>query len=104
MWKVLLWTLGKRLLTSLPVERVLAILLNKMLDKVGGKRSYGKAVKTSTHLAEIVQVLNVVLADGKIAEDEIDDLNEIRTSAKALIAVWAKGDTAPELESKVLSS
>jgi len=100
MWKVLLIDLGMMIFKLIPLERIVAALLNKMIDKINNKEDLRKATTTCTHLMESVNVLSAILADAKVTPEEVkiaqDNLNSVR---KLLIETWAKGESASkELE------
>jgi len=93
--------LGLAIFSALPIERILAVLLNKWIGKLeGGKVDKAadiaaKAGKTAEHLAELSALFSDILKDRAVGAEEVgmmrDTVSKLR---KALLDIWAKGDTA----------
>lgn len=94
MLTTVLMKLGFALFAALPIERVLAMLLNKSLDKIDGG-NLDKALKTAEHLAELAALFSDVLADKSVSEQEVTALKAAVIRARErLLAAWAIGASA----------
>ncbi len=101
MLKTVLIRLGLAVFAALPVERVLAMLLNACLDRIGGG-NLDKALKTAGHLTELAALFNDILADKTVSEDEVGTLKEVVTRARErLLAAWATGVPAKTAQTEL---
>lgn len=83
--------LGLALLSALDVQRVVAMLLNRLLDKVS-PANIEKARKTSEHLAELSTLFADILDDKTVSGDEVNRLQAAVIAARArLLDTWADG-------------
>lgn len=93
--------LGLAVFAALPVERIVAILLNKWLNKIDST-NLGKAVKTCEHLNEIAALFTDILADKQLTEGEVTSARDAVVKARAaLMALWAKGETAKSIQASL---
>ena len=102
MWTAVLVQLGMSIFRALPIERIVAILINKLLNKLGTSEELDKAFTTVGHLEEISEKLRIILEDAEVKDDELEILRSVYTQDLAqIIALWSKGKSAKELEEKV---
>lgn len=86
-----LMKLGLAIFSALPIERILAALLNKWIDKID-VGNIDKARKTAEHLAELSALFNDILADKAVTTAEIDAMRAAIVRARErLLAAWAVG-------------
>lgn len=95
MWKTLLTTVLRVLVTKLPWELIVAKLLTFILEKVQADRPAAlPASKVFVRrVAEQLAMLSAALEDDSVSIDEV----------KAVVNAWAEGEPTPkELEAKIL--
>lgn len=98
MLKNILAKLALGLLASLPLERIVAILFSRWLDRVDAKDTE-KVEKTLTHVAELLVLLQRILEDKKISSEEVTDLRAFASALyKELLKLWAKGKSGKHIE------
>jgi hypothetical protein len=96
--------LGLAVFSALPIERIVAALLNKWIGRINNG-NIDKARKTAEHLAELSALFNDILADKQISPDEVGKVKDsISIARERLMAAWALGvdakATQTELEKK----
>jgi hypothetical protein len=90
----ILMKLGLAVFSALPVERILAALLNKWVDRINPS-NIDKARKTAEHLAELAELFNDILADKAVSPQEVSAMKEAVIRARErLLAAWAVGAVA----------
>lgn len=100
LWAILI-KLGLAVLSALPVERVLALLLNKLLDKVS-PANIGRAQKTAQHLAELSALFNDIVADRAVTVEEATQIrDEIVRARERLLAAWSVGADAKSTQTEL---
>ena len=93
--------LGLAIFAALPVERVLAMLLNKWLDKIDAG-NIDKARKTAEHLGELAALFNDILADKQISASEATAVRDAVVRAREkLLAAWAAGASAKSTQAEI---
>jgi hypothetical protein len=96
--------LGLALFSALPIERVLAILLSRWLDKIDISNA-DKAAKTAEHLAELAALFADILADKQITEAELVQTRDFVVKLREeLLLIWANGKTAKSLQYTLASN
>lgn len=97
--------LGMALFAALPVERIVAMLLNKWLAKMGPGRigaaagAAEKAAKTARHLAELAELLAHIVEDRQLDANEVTQAREsVLLARETLLALWADGRPAGDLQ------
>lgn len=100
--------LGTALFAALPVERIVALLLNKWLakfeagkiDAVSG--NVEKAAKTAQHLAEIGELFSHIIEDKQLTEEELKQAKASVVNARqTLLNLWADGKNAGALQAEL---
>ena len=90
--------LGLAIFSALPIERILAALLNKWISRID-PNNIEKARKTAEHLSELSGLFNDILKDETVSATELTELKEeIILARKELIAAWALGKDAKVLQ------
>ena len=90
--------LGLAVFSALPVERIVAMLLNKWLDKIDST-NMGKALKTCNHLNELVALFADILADKQLTASEVSGARDAVIRSRALLLeLWAKGDASKAVQ------
>jgi len=97
--------IGVALLSALPVERIVAMLLNKWLAKMEPGRigaaagAAEKAAKTARHLAELAELLAHIVEDRQLDASEVTQAREsVLLARETLLALWADGRPAGDLQ------
>ena len=86
--------LGLAVFSALPIERIIAALLNKWIGKID-TGNIDKARKTAEHLAELSALFNDILSDKQVSPDELGKVRESVVRARErLLAAWAVGADA----------
>ena len=86
--------LGLTLFSALPIERILAALLNKWIVKID-TGNIDKARKTAEHLAELSALFNDILADKEVSAEEVTAMKDsVIRARERLLAAWAAGADA----------
>lgn len=86
--------LGLAIFSALPIERILAALLNKWIAKLDPENIV-KARKTAEHLGELSTLFDDILKDETVTVQEITNLKEkLILARKELLAAWAVGKDA----------
>ncbi len=86
--------LGLAVFSALPIERILAALLNKWVDRINPS-NIDKARKTAEHLAELSGLFNDILADKAVSPEEVSVMKDAVIRARErLLAAWAVGADA----------
>lgn len=86
------------ILSALPIERVVAIYLNKWVDKINPS-NLEKATKTAKHLGELSELFSTILEDKQLTEAELISTREfMATLREEILSTWASGGTAKALE------
>jgi hypothetical protein len=106
MLKTLLIKLGLSLFQWLPLERIVAKVLNAAIQRIMlSKKTAGQIAQirqTVIHLTELVQLIDPMLADKAVTGDEakemFDALNRTRLE---ILNLWADGESAKQLEAKL---
>ena len=90
--------LGLAVFSALPVERIVAMLLNKWLDKIDST-NMDKALKTCSHLNELVALFTDILADKQLTAGEVSGARDAVIRSRALLLeLWAKGDASKAVQ------
>lgn len=96
--KVLLTNAGMALLSVFPIERIVAMYLNKMLDKVS-PANIDKARTTAKHLGELSELLTDILEDKEVSASELSRAKDFILSVReSILATWAKGKSAKQVQ------
>jgi len=86
--------LGLAVFSALPIERIIAALLNKWIGKID-TGNIDKARKTAEHLAELSALFNDILSDKQVSPDELGKVREsVIRARERLLAAWAVGADA----------
>ena len=86
--------LGLAIFSALPIERIIAALLNKWIGKID-TGNIDKARKTAEHLAELSALFNDILSDKQVSPEELGKVRESVVRARErLLAAWAVGADA----------
>ena len=89
-WAIIV-KLGLAALSALPVERIIALLLNKLIDKIGPS-NIDRVSKTAEHLAELSALFNDIVTDKAVTAEEVSGLRDAIVDARArLLAEWSVG-------------
>ena len=105
-----MWTsIGLWLLNKLPIDRIVAIVINALLNKLSGNDEKVKEIaKKAEHITEIGGLLmtwcnntSKVLEDGAVSEQEVAELKGQAQIIAQIISKYAKGEPAKELEQQV---
>jgi hypothetical protein len=90
----ILMKLGLAVFSALPVERILAALLNKWVNRINPS-NIDKARKTAEHLAELAELFNDILADKAVSPQEVSAMKaSVIRARERLLAAWAVGADA----------
>jgi hypothetical protein len=93
--------LGMAIFSALPIERILAALLNKWIAKLDPD-NIDKARKTAEHLSELSGLFNDILRDESVTVEEITKLKEsVILARKELLAAWALGQDAKSIQAEL---
>jgi hypothetical protein len=93
--------LGLAIFSALPIERILAALLNKWIAKLDPDNIV-KARKTAEHLGELSQLFDDILKDESVTVQEITALKEsVILARKELLAAWAAGQDAKVIQAEL---
>ena len=93
--------LGLAVFAALPVERIVAILLNRWLDRIDAA-NMSKAVKTAGHLNELAALFTDILADKQLTEGELAGARDAVLRARTLLmGLWAKGEQAKSVQTEL---
>ena len=106
MLKTLLIKLGLSLFQWLPLERIVAKVLNAAIQRILLSKKTAAQIaqirKTVIHLTELVQLIDPMLADKAVTGDEagqmFDALNRTRLE---ILNLWADGESAKQLEAQL---
>jgi hypothetical protein len=90
--------LGLAIFSALPIERIIAALLNKWIAKIDDT-NIDKARKTANHLAELSALFDDILNDKQVSPEEVGQMREaIMRARERLLAAWARGADAKALQ------
>ena len=93
--------LGLAIFSALPIERILAVLLNKWINKID-PNNIEKARKTAEHLSELSGLFNDILRDESVTAQELTNLREaVILARKELLAAWALGRDAKVIQNEL---
>ena len=99
MWAKLLLKIGLAILGQLPIERIVAWALNRMLAKIDAGGSVERAARTAGHLVELADLFRDILDDRKVTEAEAKQARAcVIATREEILAEWAKGRTAKALQ------
>lgn len=99
-WAVLL-KIGLALVSALPVERVVALLLDRLVKRVDDGNIEG-ARKTAQHLAELSELFGDVLADKTVTEIEVAEMKtSVMRAREILLQTWAAGAPAKTMQTEL---
>lgn len=99
-WRVLA-QIGLALVSALPVERVAAALLDRLVQKTDGA-NIDKARATAAHLAELAELFGDVLADKQVTEIEVAAMKTtVMRARELLLENWADGRSAKTLQTEL---
>ena len=99
-WRVLM-QIGLALVSALPVERVAAALLDRLVQRTDGT-NIEKARKSAAHLAELAELFGDVLADKQVTEIEVVAMKTTVVRARELLLEqWADGVSAKTLQTEL---
>ena len=68
--KTILLNMVLPIISALPIERIVAMYLNKMLDKIS-PANIDKARTTARHLGELSELFDDILDDEMVTEEEL---------------------------------
>ena len=87
--------------SALPIERILAALLNKWVDRIN-PANIDKARKTAEHLSELSGLFNDILADKAVSPEEVSAMKDAVIRARErLLAAWAVGADAKATQTEM---
>jgi hypothetical protein len=90
--------LAKWALSKLPIERLIAWLLNMWLKRITPE-NMGRALKSGRHIGELVTLVADILEDRQVTAKEATDARvKIMSLKEDLIGKYARGERAKELE------
>jgi len=90
--------LGLALFSALPVERILAALLNNWIDRIDSG-NIDKARCTATHLSEIAALFSDILADKQLTPAELEQARvSVIKARESLLAAWAVGASSKDTQ------
>ena len=90
--------LGLAIFSALPIERIIAALLNKWIAKIDDT-NIDKARKTANHLSELSALFDDILADKQVSPEEVGQMRWVVMRARErLLAAWARGADAKALQ------
>jgi hypothetical protein len=93
--------LGMAIFSALPIERILAALLNKWINRID-PNNIERARKTAEHLSELSGLFNDILKDESLTAAELTQLkDEIILARKELMAAWALGKNAKLIQNEL---
>jgi hypothetical protein len=96
-WRVLM-QIGLALVSALPLERVAAALIDRLVQKVDGT-NIERARKSAAHLAELAELFADVLADKQVTEIEVAAMKStVMRARELLLENWADGRSAKTLQ------
>ena len=96
--------LGLAIFSALPIERILAALLNKWIGKLDPK-NIDKARKTAEHLSELSGLFSDILKDESVSAQELTNLREaVILARKELLAAWALGKDAGVIQNDLFTN
>lgn len=94
MWQALLVKAGMALLAAVPVERLVAWGLNRLLARAA-EGSFDRAQKTAEHLIELADLFADILKDRRITPQEATEARiRILATRERLLDAWASGRPA----------
>ena len=97
LWQIILRA-GLAVVSALPVERVAAILLDRLLRRLDAG-NIDRARQTAAHLAELADLFADVLADRQVSEEEVITMRSAATRTRELLLErWADGQSARRLQ------
>lgn len=103
MLKTVLLKLGMAVFSVLPIERIVAMLLNKWVSKLDFT-NLEKAAKTAEHLAELAALLSDIVEDNNLTPQEVTAARKYIMGLRTdILAIWAKGDTAKSLQTSLVA-
>lgn len=86
------------LLSALPIQRVVAMYLNGLLDKIDSG-NIEKARLTAKHLRELSELFGDILEDKAVTPEELSRAKESVLSVReSILATWAKGKSAKQVQ------
>jgi hypothetical protein len=101
MWIALIARIGLALLAALPVERLAAWGVNRLLARVDDG-SYDRATKTAEHLIELAELFASILKDKRITPQEASEARaRVLEARERLLAAWADGRPSKGLQMEV---
>jgi hypothetical protein len=93
---------GRLAIKLLPVERVIAWLLNKWLAQVSDE-NFCRFSKSARHIVELADLLTEIMADKRITPEEATTSRErIMRIREMLLEDWAHGKPSKGLEEMLL--
>lgn len=99
-WRVLM-QIGLALVSALPVERVAAALIDRLVQRTDGT-NIEKARKSAAHLAELAELFSDVLADKQVTETEVAAMKStVMRARELLLEQWADGASAKTLQTEL---
>lgn len=99
-WRVLM-QIGLALVSALPLERVAAALIDRLVQKVDGT-NIERARKSAAHLAELAELFADVLADKQVTEIEVAAMKStVMRARELLLEQWADGASAKTLQNEL---
>jgi hypothetical protein len=83
--------LGLAALSALPVERIVALLITKLISKTDPS-NIDRVAKTSQHLTELAALFGDMVADKAVSAAEVSSMRDAIVRARArLLAEWSVG-------------
>lgn len=99
-WRVLM-QIGLALVSALPVERVAAALLDRLVQRTDGT-NIEKARKSAAHLAELAELFSDVLSDKQVTETEVAAMKTaVMRARELLLQNWADGVSSKTLQAEL---
>lgn len=101
--KTLLLNMVLPILSALPIERIVAALLNKLMDRID-RVGLEKAHQTLVYIRELTDLTNDMLKDDVVSVEKVKTVKEFLPSMREnLLAIWAKGESGKELQKDIAS-
>ena len=86
------------LLSALPIQRVVAMYLNGLLDKIDSG-NIEKARLTANYLGELSELFGDILEDKAVTPEELSRAKKFVLSVReSILATWAKGKSAKQAQ------
>ena len=100
-WAVVSVLPMQRILAAIPVERLVAAMLNRMLTRID-PANVARARVSARHLSELAGLMADMLKDATVSPEELTQLRESIISArKDLLDAWANGESGAIAQNEI---